>query len=1266
LEKIGLQVSSLHQSLMVPKLILVKRIKFISGIWSRWGRIFSGLGSVQGMSLGKKTIFSRIGLFFERKQPYVLSISSSQALKHHFKPFRLFWQRIKRRYLTPRITLGQFHLAGISLLTAGLVIGTYVTLSEVIIPRLRALTETTTSMPTDVTFNRELTGELAGYDDQSGAVAVLSDEVRIATSSAWWDGGYLYKKSVTMKNLGTEPMATTSAQVMVNTKALYDAGKIQANCEDLRVTYTATESANLRTEIPRSTTIPGGYTNCADSIATTITFPVQSTIWPNGGTDTNYEIYYGNSNAADPGYGDDGFNLQRADGSTVSATLVCPFNGTTTCADGETPTTETGAIRYSGAGGSALSFDGSGDTVNFGRMDDMGITDQLTVEGWIYIADESHYSGIWGDNNSVGLNRIFYDGSKLRFGLNIDTALGNKNLTYSAFSEFDQWVHVAGTYDGSNLSLFVNGEKVVTGSGTGNIGFGTNNNYYVGAAGAWGVKYMKGNADEFRISDTVRYTENFTPQTTPFEPDENTLILYHFDENGDDPRNAGKAIDASGNGNHGTINGAKYVSGLVGVDSSSSDTGNVPVQSYAGHQGIFIEEGTTNLITNPSFENSTTYNKNWGTNYFNYATASATFSEGVAKRNGGGPFAQGVMVGGETDGFDRIDFSLGTKLGESLVEYSLDFYNNIDLKQGSLVMWWTPNESSASIDSGYAYLFYPQQANSDRFFVRYNYSSNRFEWVANGNSGSSLGTKNIDLTEGETYLVVLSWDYSSALGAHSALSVDNDTSIKNHYQLNNGWPGSLYLGHKNGAEQLDGIIEGLTIYRRPLFDGTYGIDVGNGDEIEQIYNSGTGKDPTLVTGSWDVVFALPTDASSGEITTGTGNAWSHPHSSNLLYTDTTNTGGFMMNGTYTADGWADEGTPTSVAALDTSEKIFSGGYKFTSDAANEGIYYEKSVNPGDDFVIRGLAHSDGTSIPKIILYDQTNDEEIGSLTGTADSRRGSPDTFIITGEAPDGKARGWISLTGQPADSQTVTIGSTVYTFKTDISGTPGAGEIWVLIGAAYTNTADNLRRAITNAGVADTNYKYGSGATAHTQVTASVSTGDVTVTAITAGAAGNSVALSETADNTTVNAATLSGGKLACTTIRVKLVNTEVSGTTYWHQVEVLDNLIDNPSMESGSGDPWIPTGWMNSTLDSGDSMVEESDSHTNRSIAMGVNVETGDIEGMHSNQIGISSGGYYGFGTWLKGIEAGLVRVSTSWSSVNKQGGWPIFRCLSPMVCS
>src|ERR1019366_7642082 len=59
--------------------------------------------------------------------------------------------------------------------------------------------------------------------------------------------------------------------------------------------------------------------------------------------------------------------------------------------------------------------------------------------------------------------------------------------------------------------------------------------------------------DEVRFSKVARYDKDFTPAKR-FEPDADTLALYHFDEG------AGDVLkDSSGNGHHGKIVGAKWV-----------------------------------------------------------------------------------------------------------------------------------------------------------------------------------------------------------------------------------------------------------------------------------------------------------------------------------------------------------------------------------------------------------------------------------------------------------------------------------------------------------------------------------------------------------------------------------------------------------------------------------------------------------------------------------------------------------------------------------
>ena len=50
--------------------------------------------------------------------------------------------------------------------------------------------------------------------------------------------------------------------------------------------------------------------------------------------------------------------------------------------------------------------------------------------------------------------------------------------------------------------------------------------------------------------------------------------------------------------------------------------------------------------------------------------------------------------------------------------------------------------------------------------------------------------------------------------------------------------GKPHIGStSNDASPANALIEGLTVYRRAIWDGSTGIDVGNGDEIAKIYDS---------------------------------------------------------------------------------------------------------------------------------------------------------------------------------------------------------------------------------------------------------------------------------------------------------------------------------------------------------------------------------------------------------------------------------------------
>jgi hypothetical protein len=117
-------------------------------------------------------------------------------------------------------------------------------------------------------------------------------------------------------------------------------------------------------------------------------------------------------------------------------------------------------------------------------------------------------------------------------GDGIDVHLANSWLLNSGTSSITTgtWYHVALTWTGdpsasSNLKLYLDGTLVDTATAS----YGPDCSNGTSWFGRWDTKYLDGYLDEFRISNTVRYTEDFTPSTSAFTPDANTLLLLHFD-----------------------------------------------------------------------------------------------------------------------------------------------------------------------------------------------------------------------------------------------------------------------------------------------------------------------------------------------------------------------------------------------------------------------------------------------------------------------------------------------------------------------------------------------------------------------------------------------------------------------------------------------------------------------------------------------------------------------------------------------------------------
>jgi hypothetical protein len=118
--------------------------------------------------------------------------------------------------------------------------------------------------------------------------------------------------------------------------------------------------------------------------------------------------------------------------------------------------------------GNALDLDGFDDCVNCGNPQDFNIPTQITLAAWVKTdaaggATQSYVTKmVGGENSSYTLRHIDTD--------NIEFLIGTASATFPVSSSFNGvWHHLAGTYDGSALRLYVDCSLQATTANVGTI-----------------------------------------------------------------------------------------------------------------------------------------------------------------------------------------------------------------------------------------------------------------------------------------------------------------------------------------------------------------------------------------------------------------------------------------------------------------------------------------------------------------------------------------------------------------------------------------------------------------------------------------------------------------------------------------------------------------------------------------------------------------------------------------------------------------------------
>ena len=176
-------------------------------------------------------------------------------------------------------------------------------------------------------------------------------------------------------------------------------------------------------------------------------------------------------------------NLPTVAGQTYTLTFAYRGPGIASLWRGESNTVDSisgyngtflGDPRYAtnGVVGQAFQITGNGSPSSRVIVPDNAsfmLTNALTVEGWAWASNEPSGGGVFlmrGDDR-FGLDPyqvyLDYGSQNLRFQVQQDnTAPGTSALYYNFASSFNQWVHLAGTWDGHSgvQRLYVNGAIV--------------------------------------------------------------------------------------------------------------------------------------------------------------------------------------------------------------------------------------------------------------------------------------------------------------------------------------------------------------------------------------------------------------------------------------------------------------------------------------------------------------------------------------------------------------------------------------------------------------------------------------------------------------------------------------------------------------------------------------------------------------------------------------------------------------------------------------
>jgi hypothetical protein len=184
---------------------------------------------------------------------------------------------------------------------------------------------------------------------------------------------------------------------------------------------------------------------------------------------------------------------------------------------GNTGSIGSAAWTIAGKNGGALSFNGTDALVTVPDSPSLDLTTGMTLEAWV---DPAAANGLWRTvifkERPGGMLYSLYanDGGANRPVGQLFLAGAEQNAEGTATLPLDTWSHLAATYDGSSLRLYVNGSLSTTFLVSGALA-ATADALRIGGNTIWG-EYFRGLIDDVRVYNrALTSSEIGSDMTTP-------------------------------------------------------------------------------------------------------------------------------------------------------------------------------------------------------------------------------------------------------------------------------------------------------------------------------------------------------------------------------------------------------------------------------------------------------------------------------------------------------------------------------------------------------------------------------------------------------------------------------------------------------------------------------------------------------------------------------------------------------------------------------